>query len=179
MFIHYSGIYSLDKIDPGYTVQNEMTASGLRAQMGITSVYFYRAIFDVLQDIKMQWNRLKEKIRLLVMQNPNLCDIERHYIYWILKHQKVYSRVIQRERLDLPPHFQGKGLNVKRLHNLICRLTRRHKEPKCRACAHNVFSVTGKAYKYVPGGIKLSSKVPNRRVFIPLTDKNRYDMQLL
>lgn len=127
----------------------------------------------------MQWSRLKEKIRLLVMQNPHLCDIERHYICWILKHQKVYSRVIQRKRLDLPPHFQGKGLNVKRLHNLNCRLTRRHKQKKCRVRAHDIFSVTNKAYKYVPGGIRLSTEVPNRRVFIPLTDKNRYDAQML
>lgn len=179
VYEHYSGIGSLGKIDPGYTVQNEMTASGLRKRMSITSVYFYRAIFDALQDIKMQWSRLRDKIRLLVMRNPNLSDLERQYVCWILKHPKLYTRVLQRKRMDLPPNFRDKQLDAHRLHNLICRLTRRHKQPKCSADRCVSFSVTNRAYQYVPGGIKISTKVPNRRVFIPLTDKNQYDMQLL
>lgn len=179
VYEHYSGIGSLGKIDPGYTVQNEMTASGLRKRLNLTSVYFYRAIFDALQDIKMQWSRLRDKIRLLVMRNQNPSDLERQYVCWILKHPKLYTRVLQRKRTDLPPNFRNKQLNAHRLHNLICRLTRRHKQPKCSADRCNSFSVTNRAYQYVDGGIRISTKVPNRRVFIPLTDKNQYDMQLL
>lgn len=179
VYERYSGIGSLGKIDPGYTVQNEMTASGLRKRLNITSVYFYRAIFDALQDIKMQWSRLRDKIRLLVMRNPNLHDLERQYICWILKHPKLYARVLQRKRIDFPPNFQDRQLNAPRLHNLICRLTRRHKEAKCHADRCGSFGVTNRAYQYVPGGVKISTKIPNRRVFIPLTDKNQYNMQLL
>lgn len=85
VYERYSGVGSLGKIDPGYMVQNEMTASGLRKRLNITSVYFYRAIFDALHDIKMQWQRLRDKIRILVMRNPNLSDLERQYVCWILK----------------------------------------------------------------------------------------------
>lgn len=179
VYERYSGVGSLSKIDPGYTVQNEMTASGLRKRLDITSVYFYRAIFDALQDIKMQWQRLRDKTRLLVMRNPNLSGLERQYVCWILKHPKLYTRVLQRKRVDLPPNFQNRLDNAGRLHNLICRLARRHKEAKCHAHRWDSFSITNRAYQYVPGGIKISTKTPNRRVFIPLTDKNRYDMQLL
>ena len=42
----YGGIGSLFKIYPGYTVQNEMTKSGLRAELDMPSVYFYLAMFD-------------------------------------------------------------------------------------------------------------------------------------
>ena len=40
VYQHYSGIGSLPKIYPGYTVQNEMTGCGLRAQLGLPSVFF-------------------------------------------------------------------------------------------------------------------------------------------
>lgn len=44
VYQRYGGIKSLSKIYPGYTVQNEMTASGLRASLGLPSVYFYLAV---------------------------------------------------------------------------------------------------------------------------------------
>lgn len=147
--------------------------------MNITSVYFYRAIFDALYDIKKQWARLRNKLRFRVMQNANLNDSDRQYICWILKHPKLYAHVLQRKRLDLPVNFQDKQLNTRRLHNLVCRLTRKYKEVKCHADRCNSFGVTNRAYKYVSGGIKISTKFRNQRIFIPLTDKNQYDMQLL
>ena len=48
VYARYGGIGSLSKIYPGYTVQNEMTRSGLRDSMGMPSVYFYLAVFDAL-----------------------------------------------------------------------------------------------------------------------------------
>ena len=54
VYEHYGGISSLCKIYPGYTIQNEMTQTGLRGQLGLPSVYFYLAIFDALGDIKTQ-----------------------------------------------------------------------------------------------------------------------------
>lgn len=52
VYARYGGIGSLSKLYPGYTVQNEMTGSGLRAELAMPSVYFYRAVFDALGDIK-------------------------------------------------------------------------------------------------------------------------------
>ena len=62
-YVHqrYSGIGSLSKLYPGYTVQNEMTESGLRAELGLPSVYFYLAIFDALGAIlKMTINPITD-----------------------------------------------------------------------------------------------------------------------
>ncbi len=59
VYARYGGIGSLSKLYPGYTVQNEMTESGLRARLGLPSVYFYLAIFDALGDIKAQWSKGK------------------------------------------------------------------------------------------------------------------------
>ena len=51
VYQRYGSISSLPKLYPGYTIQNEMTASGLRAELGIPSVYFYLAVFDALGEI--------------------------------------------------------------------------------------------------------------------------------
>ena len=59
VYTRFGGIKSLAKLYPGYTVQNEMTASGLRERLNMPSVYFYLAVFDALGDIKGQWGRTK------------------------------------------------------------------------------------------------------------------------
>ena len=71
VYNRYGGIGSLSKIYPGYTVQNEMTKSGLRAELGMPSVYFYLAMFDALGDIKSQWTRTKSKLLKLIAVNQN------------------------------------------------------------------------------------------------------------
>ena len=63
VYARFGGIASLSKLYPGYTVQNEMTGSGLRETLGMPSVYFYLAVFDALGDIKCQWTRTKTKDR--------------------------------------------------------------------------------------------------------------------
>ena len=62
VYDRYGGIGGLPKIYPGYTVQNEMTKSGLRERLGLPSVFFYLSIFDALGDIKSQWTRIKSRI---------------------------------------------------------------------------------------------------------------------
>ena len=62
VYQRYGGIGSLSKIYPGYTVQNEMTKSGLRAELKMPSVYFNLALFEALGDIKTQWTQTKAKI---------------------------------------------------------------------------------------------------------------------
>ena len=40
VYVRYGGRGGLSKLYPGYTVQNEMTKSGLRSELGMPSVYF-------------------------------------------------------------------------------------------------------------------------------------------
>lgn len=50
VYQRYGGVGSLGKLYPGYTIQNEMTQSGIRTQLGLPSVYFYCAVFEALGD---------------------------------------------------------------------------------------------------------------------------------
>ena len=69
VYARFGGIGSLGKLYPGYTVQNEMTESGFRENLGLPSVYFYLAIFDALGDIKCQWTKTKTRLRQLINKN--------------------------------------------------------------------------------------------------------------
>ena len=80
VYDRFGGIGSLSKLYPGYTIQNEMTASGLRSELDLPSVYFYLAVFDALGDIKSQWTRTKSKVLGLVGENKNLTADERSII---------------------------------------------------------------------------------------------------
>ena len=44
VYDRFGGIGGLPKLYPGYTVQNEMTKTGLRGELKLPSVYFYLAV---------------------------------------------------------------------------------------------------------------------------------------
>ncbi len=72
VYQRYGGIGALSKLYPGYTIQNEMTASGLREQLELPSVYFYLAVFDAIKDIKGQWTNTKAKLLFRVNKMKDL-----------------------------------------------------------------------------------------------------------
>ena len=78
VYSRYGGKGGLAKIYPGYTVQNEMTGSGLRTALAMPAVYFYLAIYDALGDIKSQWTRTKAKVLKLIGQNEGFTAEEKH-----------------------------------------------------------------------------------------------------
>ena len=84
VYSRYSGINSLNKLIPGYTVLNEMRYCGLRQQLNLPVVYYELAIFDALRDIKSMWSNLKKRIAALVKQNENLTQDDRIYLFAVL-----------------------------------------------------------------------------------------------
>lgn len=187
----YGGIRSLSKIHPGYTVQNEMTASGLRGDLGLPSVYFYLAVFDALGDIRGQWAETKSRILQLVGRSDSLAEEEKHYLRFLLKVGNAFEAVLNRKPVVLPEEIQRQyerlagQVDADRLDRYLCRQVRkacgergrRKERPAARG-----FSIAERAYRYGEkdgqGGIFISVKERRRRVFIPLTDGNRYRSQL-
>ena len=183
VYRRYSNIKGLAKIYPGYTVQNEMTRSGLRERLGLPSVYFYLAIFDALGDIKSQWAHTKSRVEKNIRDNANLTPEDRHYLRFVMKQSQCFLAVLTEEELALPEEWKKKyedicaGVDRHRLDQYLRRQVRRHRrEPHTEAAAG--FTVSPKGYRYGDHGIYLSMKEKRRRLFIPLTDNNRYARQL-
>lgn len=183
VYQRYGGIRSLSKIYPGYTVQNEMTAGGLREKLGMPSVYFYLAIFDALGDIKNQWTQTKNKIEKCIRENARLTPEERHYLRFVMKQSRCFESILLEEEITLSDQWKKifeevRGcVEEKRLHQYLRRQVRRHLK-KLHTDTTDVFSVSGQAYRYDDHGIYLAVKEKRKRVFILLTDGNRYTSQL-
>ena len=183
VYQRYGGIKSLPKIYPGYTVQNEMTASGLRTSLGMPSVYFYLAVFDALGDIKNQWTQTKGRIEKCIRENENLTPEDRHYLRFVMKQSRCFESILLERKMELSDEWQKsfeevrEGVVVNRQNPYFCRQVRRHLK-RMHTDTVDGFSVSHKAYRYEDHGIYLAIKEKRKRIFIPLTDNNSYTKQL-
>ena len=183
VYQRYGGIKSLAKLYPGYTVQNEMTGSGLREQLGMPAVYFYLAIFDALGDIKSQWTRTKAGVLERLNRNEGFSEEDKHYLRFLLKVSNAFYQVLNEKPVELKKELQAQYQSVAaqvdtgRLKRYLCRQVR-----KCHVRLHSDneagFSLSERAYRYSDHGIYISIKEKRKRIFIPLTDNNRYKRQL-
>lgn len=194
VYARYGGIGGLAKIYPGYTVQNEMTRSGLRGELGMPSVYFYLAVFEALGDIKSQWSKTKTKVLQLVNGNENMGEEEKHYLRFLLKVNNAFEAVLNQRPLELPKEIRqqyerlAQQVDAERLNRYLRRQVRAcHR--KCgqgrgqdKTAEVRGFSAAERAYRYGESegcrGIFISVKEKRQRIFIPLTDSNQYKSQL-
>lgn len=183
VYDHYGGIHGLPKLYPGYTIQNEMTKCGLREQLGLPSVYFYLSIFRALGDIKCQWTKTKKQIEKNIRKNPNLTPKEQHYLRFVMKQSQCFEMILARG--ESGPQGKWKesyeklccSVDPHRLDQYLRRQVRRHlKKPHTDTA--DGFPVSPKGYRYADHGIYLAMKENGKRLFIPLTDNNRYSRQI-
>lgn len=183
VYDRYSGIRSLPKIYPGYTVQNEMTKSGLRERLGLPSVYFYLSIFDALGDIKSQWTDVKSHVEKNIRGNSDFTPQDRHYLRFVMKQSQCFEGILLGERPALAQNWEERfqavcsKVDAHRLDQYLRRQVRRHLN-RPRTDAAEGFPASPKGYRYADHGIYLSMKESRQRLFIPLTDNNRYTRQV-
>lgn len=183
VYQQYGGIGGLSKLYPGYTIQNEMTKSGLRQQLEMPSVYFYLAIFDALGDIKAQWSHVKTGVSKAVKSNENFTEGDKHYLRFVLKVNNCFQSILTGEELCLHEklikqyEIAAEHVDRKRLDNYLRRQVRKHLK-KMRTDTSDIFAISAKAYRYGDHGIYIAGKKPRQRIFIPLTDANQYERQL-
>ena len=183
VYSRFGGLSGLPKLYPGYTVQNEMTASGYRETLGMPSVYFYLAIFDALGDIKCQWTRTKTKLLKLINQNEGFSEEDKHYLRFLLKVSNAFEEVLNQKPVELPKAVQKQyekvaaQVDTDRLHKYLCRQVRKI-HVKLHTDREDGFTIAERAYRYGEHGIYISIKEKRKRVFVPLTDNNQYKSQL-
>lgn len=183
VYERYGGRGGLPKLYPGYTIQNEMTAGGLRKELGMPSVYFYLAVFDALGNIKSQWTATKAKILKLTALNEGFTEEEKHYLRFLLKSPNAFEAVLNQKPIRLPEQMQSKlnelaqQADTGRLHRYLCRQVRKY-HVKLHSEQASGFSIAERAYRYADHGIYISTKQSRKRIFVLLTDNNRYKNQL-
>lgn len=183
VYARYGGVGGFSKIYPGYTVQNEMTGSGLREQLDMPSVYFYLAVFDALGDIKIQWTQTKSRVLKAIKIHQTLTAQEAHYLRFALKVNPCLDAILNYRPVKLKGEYQknyeqlAEEVDISKVNSYLRRQVRKHLRTIHTDRADG-FSITERAYRYADHGIHISIKQKRKRVFIPLTDSNRYDRQL-
>ena len=183
VYARFGGIGSLSKLYPGYTVQNEMTDSGFREKLGFPSVYFYLAVFDALGDIKCRWTKTKTRLRQLINKNECFSAEEKHYLRFLLKVNNAFDAVLNQNPVELTKKVQKQyeelagAVETEHLHRYLRRQVRKA-QVKLHTDTADGFSISERAYRYADQGIYIAIKEKRKRVFVPLTDNNRYGCQL-
>ena len=177
VYAKYSGIKSLSKLTPVYNILNEMRYCGLREQLNLPAVYYELAIADAVTDIKARWGIVKNKIGELVSVNENLNANDKLYLRTVLKLNNVYAAILNHQEYEMPRNAKDLDINVKRLNNLLCRLTRRYlTQPKTDN--KDSFRISPNGYSYKDGAMRVVCRIPRKRISIPLKDSRTFDRQI-
>lgn len=178
VYQRYSGIGSIDKLTPVYTILNEMRYCGLRKQLNIPVVYYELAIADAVADIKANWSILKNKLNELITQNMNLSDDEKMYLRTVIKINSVYAAILNQREYEIPYTIKDISIDEKRLNNMIRRMTRKYlHKPKVKNT--DSFKISPAGYSYREDMFCIVCRIPRKRVSIPLKDKRQFHRQIL
>ena len=183
VYQRYGGIRSISKLYPVYTIQNEMTKSGLRQALGLSGASFYPAVFEALVDLRNHWDKEKGVVGKRVRENGAFSDADRHYLRFLLSIDRIFVAVLNRQSFEVSEKIReryeelSRSVDAPRLENYLRRQIRKiHARPKTGAADSFVATMDG--YRYADHGIYLATTERRKRVFIPLTDNNRYTRQI-
>lgn len=174
IFSRYSGINSLPLIMSARKIRDEWVKSGFYRQWNLPSRYWKLALEECFANIKSQWSNIKRNVKETAFRNPNLSNDDKYYINYMLKSNILYQKILVRKKFDLPNKFKDLNLNIKRLNNLLRRLTRKLKK-KIPYTTKATFSIDTGLYLYKDGVINITCAKKGKRVPVKLTDNNIYD----
>ena len=173
----YSGVKNVNNLTPVYNILNEMRHCGLREQLDLPAVYYELAVADAVTNIKCSWGTVRNRIGECITANENLSNDDRLYLRTVLKMNGVYAAVLNHQDYEMPRNAVGLDIDVKRLNNLLCRLTRRYLTQPRTDCTDS-FRISPNGYSYRDGAMRIVCRVPRKRISIPLKDGRTFDRQL-
>ena len=179
VYSRYSGINSIPLLDKDRQIRDEWTKTKFYEGWKLSARYWKLALSEAFGNIKSQWSNTKRKIKAAIKQNINLSDEDRHYIYYVLKSDKCYWKVLTNQTIDIPKIFEDKDLNYIYLNSLIKRYTRRYKGNISYSNRGTTFSIDTGLYLYKDGYINITSTKKYKRLSIKLTDNNKYDKTMV
>jgi len=164
----YGGIKSLGKVYQGYTIQQEVLHAPFRTTINLPTIYVVLAIGEAVSNIKARWTDIRQQVQVNVSRHPDFSDEEKHYLRYALKMPPILAAILNRQ-----------DEREAKLNHYLCRQVRKAMPNKLMAKDGYSFSVSPKSgYRYKNQGIYISTAIPRKRVFIPLTDKNIYDREI-
>ena len=182
LYQRFSGINSLKKIQNSKTLRQTLRPLKLEYKYNFVQRFWIMLLFDVCANVKSSWSNLANLLKSVVRENNNLTDKEKAYLYYVLSAPKIWADILTRN--EFTPNNKlielGENLDLHKLHNYLCRTTRKHKFKTPKAKILNTISFDQEMYtiKDLDNGksaISLSTDVPNERLTINLKSKYCYN----
>ena len=141
----YSGISSLLK-QSGWTIRDELIQKNLLSNK-ITKTLSRVAIEKSASTIKTNWIATKKKAKKAIMQNVNLNEDDKRYLFLCLKHTLTLYNILNYKKVDYTTDYlKDLNIDVHRLNNLLRRYIRRY-QTKSYTNKANVI-ITSNLYKF-------------------------------
>jgi len=179
VYSRFSGINSILIIENDRKIRDEWTHNKFYEQWKLPARYWKLALSEAIRNIKSEWSRIKKRIKTHLANNINLSDNDRHYLYYILKSNKLIYKILTNKYFYIPEIFVNKNLNYKYLNSLIKRYVREYKGKIPYTVKNNVFSIDSGLYSYKDGYINITYFKKGKRLPIKLTDTNKMNNTLI
>ena len=190
VYSRFSGINSLDRLksykkeirdlwtDKASGVKN----GGFANQWKLPARYWKLALDEAISGIKSEWSNTKNRIRVAVRNNFNLAEEERQFIYYILKADGLLKAILTHESFVRPKKIEKLIIRETYVFNLIRRYVRKYKGKIAYSKSCRSFQVDADMYDYKrideKPYIEIMSLTKNKRISVPLKDKNIHEGNL-
>ena len=179
VYSRFSGINSLvllksykkDIRDPWTDKQ-----TGFAKQWGLPARCWKLALDEAIANIKSEWSNTKNRVRKAVRNNFELAEEERQFIYYVLKSDSILKAILTRQPFEKPKKLEKLIIRETYVFNLIRRYVRKYKGKIAYSKSHRSFQIDADMYAYKlvdeKPFIEMASLTKNKRISVPLKDKN-------
>ena len=152
----------------GWTIRDEMIQKDLLSNK-ITKTLSRVAIEKSASTIKTNWIVTKIKVKKAILQNENLNEDDKRYLFLCLKHTPTLYNILNYKKVDYKTDYlKDLNIDVHRLNNLLRRYIRRYKI-KSHTNKANII-LTSNLYKFNSNDktFMFSGKSKNSRIEVTL-----------
>ena len=179
VYSRFSGIHSLTLLKSYKKDIRDLwtdKASGFASQWKLPARYWKLALDEAIANIKSEWSNTKNRIRVAIRNNFNLSEEERQFMYYILKADALLQAILAYQTFEWPKKIKELVIRETYIFNLIRRYVRKYKGKISYSTRCRSFQVDPPMYSYLMKEekpyLEITSLVKNKRISIPLRDRN-------
>ena len=178
LYQKYSTIYQIGTINKFYDLRNQLMKEKPWFTAYLPARYWKICLQQTLGNIKSNWENDFNQIRVIINQNFNLTDEDKHYLNTLLKSYKTLDQVLNKNQdLDyLKTNFSD--VNRYRLNNLLKRYIRKYKSRRPYTRKSNLLHLDCDLYKYKNQEIQITSLAKRKRIIISVKDSREFTSNL-
>ena len=174
----YSTIYQIGVIDNFYELRNQLVKEKPWFTTYLPANYWKICLQQTLGNIKSNWENDFNQIRLVMNQNYNLTDKDKHYLNTLLRKNQYLDQVLNKnqEIEYLKENFSD--VNRHRLNNLLKRYIRKYKSKRPFSRKSNLLHLDTNLYVYKNQEIRITTLLKQKRINIPVKDNRTFTRHL-